>query len=368
MGKQSNKVFFYADSENPADSGYSPPGDPYPDASPRLQDAFQSYLPFTEGPMRDKWGAWVSALAPVVDPKTNKVVAVAGIDIPAQNYYWGIATIALVPLLLAAIPVAGLLRDRKVEKKEWEIANLKNQFVSVASHELRSPLSGMLWAVQSLLKPYSANLTPQQTTLLQDMYRSTESSMATVNEILDLSIFERGKQMKHDTETIDLVGIIHDVQKTLSLGAQEKSIDIVMAETWPASALTTGNMAAIKRAIMNVVSNAIKYSPASSTVTISYRTADKQHIIGILDRGIGIPKADQAKVLGGYYRAPNATKLQANGTGIGLFLTKLIIEEHQGKVWIESVESKGTSVFVSLPVATGPKKPSPARTTDQASI
>lgn len=350
MGKRGQKVFFFADSEDQASPDYSAPGDSFDEASPKLIQSFANGDPFMEGPIRDQWGVWLSALSPVIDAKTNNIVAMIGIDVPATGYYQQIILIALVPLLLAAIPIAGLLRDRKVQKKEWEIAQLKSQFVSIASHELRSPLSGMLWAIESLLKSKDTQLTGHQQSLLQDMYRSTEASVATINEILDLSIFERGKQLTKDKELVDLVAVINDVRNTLSLSAKEKELDVIVAKTWPRTAYTEGDVASLKRAFMNILANAIKYSPTANVVTVAYRTENKQHIVGVLDHGIGIPKNEQAKVFEGYYRAANATKSNAHGTGLGLFLSRVIIEEHKGRIWIDSAENQGTAIFVALPI------------------
>lgn len=349
MGRYNGQIFFYVDSEVPTSLSYSPPGQPYSDASVRLQEAFNSDQAFIEGPVQNQRGIWISALAPIVDPSTNQVVAVAGTYVNAVNYYEQIALYAIIPLLLAAIPLAGLIRDRKLEAKEREIGQLKNQFISIASHELRSPLNGMLWAIQSLLKNKSKNLQPSQQALLTDMYRSTESSIGTINEILDLSIFERGQAHKLQRDNVDLVAILKEVHSTLTLGAQEKNLKIELVD-WPSEALVVGDLSALKRAFMNLVSNAIKYSTKASTITITYKRQNDFHVVSIRDHGIGIPKNEQAKVLQGYYRAANATKVQANGTGLGLWVTRLIFEQHGGRIWLESELNKGTTMYVELPV------------------
>jgi two-component system sensor histidine kinase VicK len=180
--------------------------------------------------------------------------------------------------------------------------------------------------------------------------------VSTINEILDLSIFERGSNPKLKHEPVDLASIMTYIQNTLTLGAQEKQLDIVMAKTWPDVAMTQGDVAALKRAFMNLLSNAIKYSYDSSTVTITYRRENNRHIVGVMDRGIGIAKEDRDKIFGGYYRAVNATKTQAHGTGLGLFVSKLIVEEHHGKVWLDSEEGRGTTIFVSLPATDEPPR------------
>lgn len=350
IGQQDGSVVFYVDSEIANSPDYSAPGDIYTEATPRLISAFHSLEPTIEGPTRDHWGVWMSAVAPVVDPQTNRVIALVGIDTPAYGYYLQILLYALVPLLLAAIPFAGLLRDLKLQSKEQEIMKLKQQFVSIASHELRSPLAGMLWAVQTLSTATSGHFTKEQKAILSDMYRSTESSLATVNEILDMSIFERGKADNLQREVMNITEVIQQTARTLQLGAQEKKVHVTPVGSWPEHVLTRGDAAALKRAFMNIVSNAIKYSPEHTTIEIAYEGTAREHIISIKDHGIGIPLSEQARVLEGYYRATNATLMQSHGTGLGLWVTKQIIEQHKGRLWLRSVENEGTTIYIALPI------------------
>jgi signal transduction histidine kinase len=357
MGMKNDQVFFYLDSEVIGSSGYSPPGDKYPEASSRLKGMFTASEPIIDGPTRDRWGVWMSALTPVVDPVTHQVIAVVGIDTPAFNYYTQVLLYALVPLLLSAIPLAGLIRDIKIQSKEYEILQLKNQFVSIASHELRSPLTGMLWAIQSLSRSSSNQLNLEQLGMLSDMYRSTESSLTTVNEILDLSIFERGQEHKLQRDIVDIKSVMKQVAATLKLGASEKQIRIEPIGDWPREVYVNGDVGALKRSFMNIVSNAIKYSPDNSVVELTYKNDGGKHVVGVRDHGIGIPEGEQAKVLEGYYRATNAAAIQAHGTGLGLWVTRKIIEEHGGKVWLESKLNQGTTVFVALPATKASEPP-----------
>lgn len=354
--QQGDKLIYLVDSEDPGSPGYAAPGQELDGAAPGMQAIFENGKPLIAGPARDKDGWWMSALAPVDDPVTGQVVGVVGIDISAMDHFTRVAVYALVPLLLASIPFAVVLRDRALQRKEYEITGLKNQFVSIASHELRSPLAGMLWAIQTLMKDSTATLNMAQQALLADMYRSTEASLGTVNEILDLSIFERGQIGKLQKDVVDLVSVFRQVAATLRLGAQEKRITVHFADPWPSNVYVVGDAAALKRAFMNIVSNAIKYSPEDSTIDLTYRIEGSTHIVGIRDHGIGIPKDEQAKVLEGYYRAKNATKIQAHGTGLGLWLCRLVVEQHGGRVWLESEENKGTTIYASLPVTNTPPK------------
>lgn len=346
--KLDNEPVFLASTTMSDGTNFGNPGDKYVQQTNKLLGGFSSSEPFVEGPVKDDNGIWLTAFSPVVNPKTGQTIALLGIETSAINYYFEVAVYALVPLCLAAIPVAGLLRDRKLYIKEWEMTQLKNQFVSIASHELRSPLTGMLWAIQLLIKN-GDNLNPKQKSMLNNMYKSAEASTTTINEILDLSVFERGKNNKDSFATADIVPALHDIQKTLALGAQEKDLSITLDKSIPLAAMTFGDISAIKRAMMNLVSNSIKYAYDGTTITISYKTDNNLHIFSVSDKGIGIPKSEQEKVLQGYYRAENAHEVQAHGTGLGLWIARLIVEEHGGKIWLESEQNKGTTIFVALP-------------------
>lgn len=343
------QVEVVADSKTPDSPGYVSPGSTFSDASESLRTAFKTDAPHYDNLISDYAGRWIAAYTPVYDVQSNKTIAVVGTFKEAKTYYLEIALYALVPLLLAAIPLAGILRDIKIQAKEHEIMQLKNQFVSIASHELRSPLAGMLWAIHTLGQE-GKKLTPRQHDMLNDMYRSTESSLTTVNEILDLSIFERGQGHKLQHDLLDLRSVMKQVVATLKLGAQEKHITIHFGSDWPKQAFATADLGALKRAMMNIVSNAIKYSPEKTSITINYRVSGNEHILSVKDEGIGIPSDEQEKVLGGYYRASNASTVQAHGTGLGLWVSRKIVEENGGRLWLNSKISHGTTVYIAMPI------------------
>lgn len=340
---------FLVDATAEGTNDFSAPGQPYLEGTEQLRRGFSSNQPFIEGPGRDQWGNWLSAFAPITDRSTNQTIAWVGIDTPAVAYYIEVLVYAMVPLILAAIPLVGLVRDRKLAAKEWEIADLKQQFVSIASHELRSPLSGMIWAIQSLQKSGDKNMTGEQKALLNDMFQSVQVSTATINEILDLTVFERNRSDKPKDDIVELHSVVAEVEKTLRLGAQEKRLTLV-TELFPDTAYTRGDVMALKRAFMNVLSNAVKYSFEGSTIYLRYRQDKGEHIISVKDHGIGVPKHEQKKILGGYYRARNAKRAQARGTGLGLWMTRLIIESHGGRIWLYSEENVGTTIYIAMPI------------------
>lgn len=350
-GRRPNgQIFNYIDSEPPSSGEYTPPGLIVTDPSSQMRAAFVEDTPYIEKPGSFGYGSWISAFAPVVDETSGEIVALLSIDISSYDYYSQIAMYMLVPLLLAAVPLSVLLRNRRLEQKEREVLHIKSQFVSVASHDLRAPLTGAMWGIQSLLK-MDKKFTKKQKDILTAVFNSTATSLASVNEVLDFSIFDRGKADKLQHVDVDLVAVLKDVQTILALSAQQMNVKIKFKGKWPRSIMVNGDPGAIKRAFSNIVSNAVKYSNENTNITLSYKKDDSFHVIEIKDHGIGIPKKEQEKVLAGYYRASNASKRLAHGTGIGLWITRLIVEQHDGELHIDSKVDKGTTVSIRLPDA-----------------
>ncbi len=349
-GQSQENVFFYADSEDPSSDDYSPPGQTYPEASEKFIASFSKGEAFVEGPYRDRWGTWISALAPMKDPKTNKVIAIAGIDSPAQNYFLQIGFLSLFPLLLAGIPFVVLWRARELEKRQREISELKTHFSAIISDELRTPLGGILWASRQLDKEGSKEFAPQHLETLTHISESTELCISTLNELTDSSIFNRLHSSKDFDTPVDITSLVADVQNMLRLAAAEKDISLTQTGSWPKQALILGDKALLKEALMSIVNNAIRYSLESGEVTLNYSHTKSQHIIGISDFGTGITTADQAKVLSGELESTSSSP--ASSGVVSLSIAKLIFERHKGKLWFENQDNYGTVVLVSLPVST----------------
>jgi signal transduction histidine kinase len=339
------------DSEPEISRDFSPPGQKLDSASAELLNIASTRTSFTEGPLTDRYGTWISGIAPVIDPQTGNVVAVVGIDKSANNFYLRVVSFALLPLLFCLVPLLAVLYDRRLQQKEQAMLQLRSRFVSVASHELRSPISGILWALKSLLQPGVKNLTIEQQVILLDMYQSAEESLATINEILDMSAMEKNKPQAAVHEPVELGNLIKTASKTLRLSATERGMKFAFIGNWNGDdCYTKGDKGALKRLFMNLLTNAIKYGRNDTTISIRRVQKAGLHVIAIEDHGIGIPETEQRRVLTGYYRATNAQKTQKAGTGLGLLLAKRVAEQHGGKLTINSREGSGTTVYVSLPV------------------
>jgi len=344
MAQDENSTYFLADSEPESSSDHSPNGEQYNDATPELEAMFSNGKSLIEGPLADDWGTWLSALAPIVDPTTQKVVAVIGLDIPATQYITWIVIASLTPVVVVSLLAAFLLVGQTIRRRRQEVLQFRSELVSIASHELRTPLTGIRWAAEALRHD---KLSDSQTILTNSIRNSVIHLEESIEDILQLASIESGAKM--NIELHDMKALVVEVFAIQKLPAQQKSVKLVFDKEWP-EVVVRCDILRMRRVLNNLISNAIKYSRDNSTVTIGHKmTEDGRHCISIADEGIGIPEKEQEKIFSGFYRASNAVKSEVNGTGMGLYLSKTIIEQHGGSMWLESVENQGTTVYVSLP-------------------
>jgi signal transduction histidine kinase len=344
MGLRDDTVFFYVDSEQPDSEMYSAPGEEYPEATPENHIIFANGQSVVEGPLTDSYGTFISGLAPIFAGDSNKVVAVIGIDVDAGTYWNEIIFPALMPLLVGLVIVLIIIVFERIRRHNAELLALRSELVSVASHELRTPITGIRWAAESMQKICSDEKVLRMANAIRDSAISLQNS---TNDILELSHATNGREL--NAKQTDLPSLVKEVVATQMLSAEQKQVSVIMDDYWPAKLSVNVDPDQMRRAIHNVISNAIKYTRNNTTVTISYQRDAKQHKILVADQGIGIPAAEQSKVFRGFYRASNAVKSDVPGTGLGLYLVKTVFERHGGSVSFVSEENRGATFTLTLP-------------------
>ena len=171
-----------------------------------------------------------------------------------------------------------------------------------------------------------------------------------VNDLSNVSKIESNPAAMLDRSQIYLRELLESVINEQQSIAMEKHINVNIDQKLDEKTVITANKEKLYQAFMNLINNAIKYSPKNSEVFISCKNEKKSVTIGFRDSGIGIPKDQQARVFQKFFRADNAVKSIEIGSGLGLYFVKTVIEAHGGKIWFVSEQNKGTTFYVSLPV------------------
>jgi len=230
------------------------------------------------------------------------------------------------------------------------ISKRKTDFVSSVSHELRTPLTSVKGYAAILLTGKLGELPHEVRERLEKINRHSDELVHMVNDLLDISRLESGK-MTMKVEPCDIKELLNEAEDLLSGQLKERGL-YLKNEITPAKHLVLADKTQIERVFINLISNAMKFTPAQGTITIqSHKTTDKQLQVDVTDTGCGIPEDMHASIFQEFFRVDNAINQGVKGSGLGLALVKHIIEAHQGKIWFNSKAGSGTTFSFTLPLA-----------------
>jgi two-component system NtrC family sensor kinase len=222
---------------------------------------------------------------------------------------------------------------------------LKSDFIHTVSHDLRSPLTAIMGYVELLDR--IGPLNEQQKEFIRRIQNSVNSITTLVNDLLDLGRIEAGFDSRKDLVAMD--GILRYTLDNYFNQINDKrlkvSVDVPETTILP----VLGNPIRLRQMLDNLIGNAIKYTPDGGSISLRMNVEDGQLITAVKDSGIGIPLSDQAHIFDKFYRASNAPK-GVPGTGLGLAIVKSIVDNHEGRIWVESKLREGTTFFVVLPL------------------
>ena len=237
----------------------------------------------------------------------------------------------------------------------------KSEFVSNVSHELRTPLTSISGYLELLAEDLKDRIDPEHAEMMQVMQRNSARLGTLIEDLLDLGRVEREPER---LRSVDIARLVEDAARDLRLSAGSRDVSITLdVDPDATAAVVLADQAQLHRALLNVLSNAVKFSHEGGDVRLHLGATDSEVEVTVSDTGIGIPTGDQDKVGERFYRASNAVTAHIPGTGLGLRMVQTIVSHHQGTFGLSSQEGVGTTATMRLPlqrVASPPPVPGTA--------
>lgn len=266
------------------------------------------------------------------------------------------------PVAISASPlrdknkiIAGCIVVFRDVSEERAIDKAKTEFVSLASHQLKTPLSAVSWYAEMLMDGDVGPVNSQQIDFLKEILEGNQRMVKLINSLLNVSRIDMGTLMVVP-EPVDLMKITDSLLGELQNTIKIKKLKLIKKYD-PKFPKINLDPSLIRIALQNLLSNAVKYTREGGLIEISIERQDKQFaLVTVKDNGYGIPKAEQVHIFKKLFRADNVKSKKVEGTGLGLYVSKAVIEAFKGKIWFESEENVGTRFYFTLPLAGVKKK------------
>jgi PAS domain S-box-containing protein len=274
----------------------------------------------------------------------------------ADDYYFLSKSGKKIAVIVASSPllkddkiVGGLVtfRDVNIEKR---LDEAKNGFISIASHQMRTPLTSMRWFSEMLMAGDAGAINKEQNKFIETIHDGIERLIALLNLLLQIARVEAGR-LKIEPTPIIFKNVIDGVAVALgpSIRAKLLKIKIVLKpDDFPQIPM---DQEVIWQVFLNLISNACRYTSDKSAITITGEKKEDFVEFSVADKGIGIPKEAQDRIFNKFFRAENAMKLVPEGSGLGLSLVKSLVEGWGGKIWFKSAKGEGTTMYFTIPLA-----------------
>lgn len=236
--------------------------------------------------------------------------------------------------------------SRVAEIYEGEVEKSKDELLALASHQLRTPASGVKQYIGILREGIMGNLTPAQQTIIEKAYETNERQIHIINDMLYVSKADAGQLMIEPVDT-DVTRLVREVIDDIESDAAQKEITLVFSRQRPAKIIADERFLAM--IIENVVSNAVKYSYPQSTVRITLHDRRDYYLLKVFDKGVGIAEQDTERIFDKFERSDNPLSYVEGGSGLGLFLARALARAHGGDLSVDSTEGKGSTFTIRMP-------------------
>ncbi len=367
LKKTDDKLYFLVDSEPEISEDYVNPGDLFEEANEIFYRAFTENKPIVSNPIVDRWGTWVEILIPLEHELTGEVFTVFGmsyfadsfLDYPKKQLNEAVLKLFLLFALLIVFEKF-LLKHLELKKtvynlkeatikanqcsKAAEEANqAKSRFLANMSHEIRTPLNGISGFAQILNE---TNLSDEQGKFLYHILKSSEILIELINQILDLSKIEAG-EMKLESYPFNLKKLLNDILNMFSPKIDEKNLKLNLVFDDYCPEWISGDALRLKQILINLTGNAVKFTEKGEISIKVYAENKVENKVDIYfevkDTGIGIPAEKVSNLFNPFYQTDDSTTRKYGGTGLGLAVTKELIELMGGKIEVESAENIGST-------------------------
>lgn len=332
------------------------PGEPYDvSAFPEFQQ--QGFRrPFVDPePSRDQWGTFLSATAPIRDPDSpGEARYLLGVDVDVTDFL-ALTNLAVVPFVLFVVFILLMLTTLTVMlRRMWrfqvsllrEIDRQKDELLGIVSHQLQAPITAIRWSLELLLSGDLGPLPAEHRQHLQSAVASTRNLSELVDLLLDVSRIELGR-LRMQKRPVALAPFFQSIIDAIEPQAREKGVSFrhALPPELPHGVLDDR---LTRMTVENLLTNAVKYTPAGGTVTVTVTLHGQKLRCEVRDTGCGIPKADQSRLFTKLYRASNVGEVP--GHGLGLYVAKGAIEQQGGRLAFESEAGSGTRFWFELDV------------------
>ncbi len=239
-----------------------------------------------------------------------------------------------------------VIRDITREKM---ISKSKSEFISIAAHQLRTPLSGVKWTMKLIMDGDMGPLNPEQLQYLERGYETAQKMVVLVNDLLNVARIDDGR-FGYEFKAGDIIKTLLATVNNSKLAAKARNIEIEFIDNTGGVEPFVFDAGKISLAVQNLLDNAIKYTNPMGKVVLEIGKEGDYLKVKISDNGVGIPKAQIGRLFSKFFRADNVMHMQTDGSGLGLFIVKNIIERHGGNIVVESEEGKGTTIIFVIPL------------------
>lgn len=236
-------------------------------------------------------------------------------------------------------------KDMRIFK---EVEKAKSEFISIAAHQLRTPLSAIKWTMQMLMDGDFGKLNEEQKKALTEGNLANDRMVALIADLLNVSRIEEGR-FALKLSPVKLDTMIESIISSLKIKADKKGVSLSYIKTADLPLINIDNEK-IYIVLENLIENAIKYTTTGGKVIVEVGVMRDNLEVRVKDTGIGIPDIEKESMFKRFFRGSNAKQKNTDGSGLGLYIAKSIVEKHNGRIWFESVENEGTIFFVRLPL------------------